>query len=455
MLMPRILAFIENDMYVRNFITSGAFDLLLQEPEFHLCLSEIAIKLHDSIPANKTPSRYARCRDNMALVYQFNKISMLALRDKSTTFDIKVKAKWMGDYTIDDALLSSTKDFNITKEFFTRKLQNNASLEAIITKQQPQLVIFPVTGVEATGTELIALSKKYGFKTLFLINGWDNLSSKGAFPLLPDYMGVWGPQSLIDAVTIHGMPEHRLLLMGCARYEDYFKPENAQEKLFAHKYVLFAGSTAPCDEITPLRLLDEAIETSGDYDIKVVYRPHPWREKRNCFDLFEAEKFKHVILDPQIADDYYGEKRKGTESVSSQNFPKLKYYPSLVNHAQFVISPMSSMTLEAALFDVPSIVLAHDDGFHPIPPQSIAHFRHFQGADEIPGWFFVRDIKTLKALFQTLLKQFSGESPTNRMFHQILSPAVGKYLFHDGRSYAQRLYNAVTFILASINSSVN
>ncbi len=449
--MSRILAFIENDMYVRNFITSAAFDLLMPDAEFGICISTAVTKLKSSIPPEKIVGAYERIDENISLVYRFNKLSMRALRKKSPTFDIKVKTRWMGGYSVQDEILSSTLSFNlITKRWLIRKFRNNPTIEKIIMEYKPDLIIFPITGVESTGVELINLSQKYGFKTLFVINGWDNLSSKGIFPLLPDYLGVWGLQSALDAVNIQGMPFHRVIMLGCSRYESYFIPGNADVKLFPNPYILFAGVTTPCDEITPLGILDQILEDLGNTDIKIVYRPHPWREKRNCFDTFEPASYKHVILDPQIANNYYGEKRNGTESSSSQNFPALTYYPSLVSHALFAISPMSSMTLEAALFDVPCLVLAYDDGYHPISGSLQAKYKHFEGGEEVPGWFFVRDSDEMKSTFRMLVERFRNDPLFKGAFRPALSSATRIYLHQDGRSYAKRLYEAAQLILAPL-----
>jgi len=135
------------------------------------------------------------------------------------------------------------------------------------------------------------------------------------------------------------------------------------------------------------------------------------------------------MLDPQVADNYYNEKRKGSESSSSPNFPALKYYPSLINHALFMISPMSSMTFEAALFDVPSLILAHNDGYHAIPCSLQAQYKHFEGGKDVPGWFFVKTFDEVKYTFKMLVDRFKDETPTNREFRPVLSSAMKGYLF--------------------------
>ena len=454
--MFRILAFIEHDFFVRNFVTSGAFDLLIGYKDFGFCVSEITSKLRSSIPAEKLVGMYKRSSRNMDLVFHFFQISMRALRSKSTTFDIKAKANWPGHqrlivYGVYN-LLSLPIFFRLGKKVLLKLFENNYDVEKIVQEYKPDLVIFPFTGVEGTGVELVSLSRKYGFKTFFLVNGWDNLSSKGILPYLPDYLGVWGPQPLVDAVNIQGMPAHRVFMLGCARYEHYLKRDNAELRLFPHNYILFAGAATASDEVTPLRILESVLEELSLHDVKIVYRPHPGRdEKHRGFEIFEPEKYRHVILDPQIADYYLATTQRNSESLSGQCLPELKYYSSLVNNAIFIISPMSSMILEAALFDVPALVLAHDDGCSLIPPHLQAKFRHFDGADEVPGWFFVRKLDELKQSFKMLLERFKTETPLNREFRPVLSSAVKRYLFHDGRSYAQRLEEAARVILAMTN----
>ena len=440
----RTLVFIENDIYSRNFAQAGAFDLLsdygcaLSEPGPHFD------KLRDQVPS--VVGEYHRHYGNIQLLRYANKIMSLALADESSTFRIKAETSWLGSYSAQEYCLASTKHPDVLRESFARRFEPNESLRAIIREHSPQLVIFPVTGVEATGTELVLLSQDYGFRTLFLVNGWDNLCSKGVFLRLPDYLGVWGQQSLVDAVQIQGMPQHRCILMGCSRYEPYFTMHaNCLNSPFRFPYILFAGATTPCDEIGALKICERLLAGSA---IKVVYRPHPWREKRKCFDLFEKDGYNNVVIDPQVEEAYYGEKAKGTESVSSGNYPSLDYYPALLNHAMFIVSPMSSMTLEAALFDVPALILANDDGVHSIPASKQLEYHHFKGYEDMPGWVVAKTMAEFRLGFDGALIRWADESRDHRKFRPALSLATRRYLHQDGRTYAERLRDAVATILA-------
>jgi hypothetical protein len=449
-----ILILLERDEYVRNFITSGAFDRVLAGGEAVICTSDAVKAMSAALPESVLGGSYRRSIRNEGLIHHFFQVSMRALRKRSATLDVKTRVGWPGKQRLSllcgYTLLSLPPFYGLLKGRMAGLFEIDPALEELVRRHAPGLVVFPLTGVEGTAPALVKLSRKYGFKTLFLQNGWDNLSSKGVFPLLPDYLGVWGPQSLMDAVSIQGMPDHRLFTLGSAKYEDYLRRTNAEHSPFSHPYVLFAGSFTPCDEVAPLRVLEEVLDERGETGLKVVYRPHPWRgEKHHASEVFRPQEFRHVVLDPQVAAEYLKQVNAGDDApFFPTNYPPLDYYPSLLNHARFVVSPMSSMVLEAALYDVPAIVLAHRDDTHLISPHLQARYRHFEGGEEVPGWFYIRDLEALRTRFRQALRDLAGEGPEQRGFRPALSTAVRHYLFRDGRSYAEHLGDAVEVIRA-------
>lgn len=431
----KILAVIESSMYLRNYLLSGAFDELLSLDDFHLALGTRAWKLAPQAAARlgRPPLAYEWQPENAALVHRWNKVSALAFQERSSTFRIKSTARWFGDY--EDQDYEWAKDMGKFQALCRRSLLPNRSLAALIDEVKPQVILFPFTGVEPTGYELLSLSAGCGFKTVFLCNAWDNLSSKGLFLYPPDLLGVIGPQQLVDAVTVQGYPHQRCALVGCARYESYFTHNKAFVSPFPTPYVLFCGSTKPCDELTPLHALDEALRQSDDPHTRIVYRPHPWRERRNCNDDFRPEDFYRVLLDPQIANAYYQHKKDGSESVSAEDYPPLDYLPDLLHHALFIVSPMTSMILEGALYGTPSLCVAYDDGCHKIHPGLMAQEHHFRGAQEVEGWFFARSEGEMVEIFLRLLKD--GRK------YLTLEEWARCFLFWDGRSYGERVLDAV------------
>lgn len=437
-------------MYLRNFVSSGAFDKLLEDKDFKISTAKQVDLSNLNVPKSKLLDSYIRSDVNKKTIYTFNQIAIRRLRKKSKTFDIKVRAYKKDPYNwAVQTLFSQPFIYNYTKKIILNKLKPNKTLEKIIKDYKPQLIILPMTGTEATSYELILMQKKYNFKTFFLMNGWDNLSSKCVFLLKPDYLGVWGPQQLSDAVTVQDIEPERCFLLGCARYEDFFQKNKSPKSPFPFKYILFAGTQTAHDEITPLKLFDKIIEKSGIKDIKLIYRPHPNREIRVGNDFFDEKEYKHTIIDPQVAYDYYNNKKTGLESTLSQNFPKLDYNTGLLKYAQFIISPMSSLILESALFDVPSLIPANSDDPNPISPSSHTKWQHFRGAEDVPGWFIGNNYNEIEKLFTWMLKNFKNDTPKNRHFSGILRPSMKKYLYFDENSYAERLNESVKIILSS------
>jgi hypothetical protein len=447
--MAQILAFVENDMYVRNFLSSGAFDELIARRGAKISPSELVSREGLRPWEAACVQGYERHPRNRRVVFGFNKLALRRYRYLSSTFAIKARTGIpFGRYDLRERVKSHpwVYDRFVAPRLMSR-ISPNESLEAVILQERPALVLFPITGVESTGYELINLSRRHGFRTFFLVNGWDNLSSKTVFGALPDYMGLWGLQSRDDATRIHGLPERRGFLLGCARYEPYFRGGDFGGSPFTFPYAVFAGATTPYDELTPLRSLDRELTRLGVGEFKIVYRPHPWRDKRACDDLFKPEEFRHTVLDPQVERAYYDNKRTGQESVSARSMPDLNYYPALLNHASFVISPMSSMSLEAALFNVPAIVLANDDGIHAMSAHLLARFRHFEGGRQVQGWKFVDRLSELPAVLEQVYRATREDTPTHRSFAPQLARAMAPYLHMDERSYGRRLLDAVDSIL--------
>jgi len=447
--MAEILAFIENDMYVRNFLSSGVFDELMTQRQLKISASELvshrSLRPWEAVRA----AGYERHPRNRRVVFGFNKLAIRRYRQLSSTFAIKARTGIpFGTYDLRERIKSHpwVYDHYVAPRLLSR-ISANESLEAVIAKERPKLVIFPITGVESTGYELIRLSRRYDFRTFFLVNGWDNLSSKTVFGELPDYMGLWGRQSMDDACSIHGLPADRGFLLGCARYEPYFSGRDFNTSPFSFPYAVFAGATTPYDELTPLRMFDQELSRLGAGEFKIVYRPHPWRDKRNCDDLFKAEEFRHTVLDPQVEEAYYDNKRTGQESVSAKSMPSLDYYPALLNNASFVISPISSMSLEAALFNVPAIVLANDDGIHELSAHLLAQFKHFEGGRQVKGWQFVDQLSDLSQTLEQVYGATREDSPSSRSFAPLLARSMAPFLHMDQRSYGRRLLDAVDVIL--------
>jgi hypothetical protein len=425
----RKLIVLSSDNYVRNLVTSGALEGVADD-DTTWAISDRLVSRRADVEARS--GRVVVIGDPLERAHQHNRLRTLLLyqyRGRSRTMATKARLHPRVRrlrYSVES--LPGIRHAIVHRRL--RRLGTHPVLHALMERERPDIVIAPSGGTDTLVSDAIASARELGIPSLVLVQNWDNLSSKGAFPVKPDYLGVWGEQSAEHAQRIHGIPRERVGLLGAPQFESYFRhrPGSAPSP-FPFRYVLFAGCHAPFDERDALRRLDEAIEAAGLVDLKVVYRPHPHRAKRLVDDRVRPGDFRHVVLDPQLEPAYRAH-WEGMDRHAKPLLPPLDYYPALFDHAELVICPLSTMIVEAAIFDRRVLVIAYDDGIHPNSPATVVHFDHFEGVDRIEGFELIREAADLGPALVRTLGEPAGAS---------LRGQIGWWLHHDDRSYADRL----------------
>ena len=306
----------------------------------------------------------------------------------------------------------------------------NPDLEKIISQVKPDLIIYPSSAFETLGDEIIRAAKKNGrAKTLYLIDNWDNLSSKSIFPENPDYLGVWGPQSLKQAIQIHGMAEKNIHILGTPRYEVYYDYAKRLKKRGAirHPYVLFAGCAVDFEEISALAKLNDVISEHSaalPKNLKILYRPHPWGNRSKYLRALSQMSLKHVVVDPQIA----AAEKMALQGTAFQ--PDLDYYPQLLDNCLFVICPLSTMIIETTIMKKMTLVLCYDDGVSITSPDvMLKNYLHFEKLENLGCCFFVHELEKIG-------EAFHGALGTKFRMNQ---DALNYYIHRDNLGYPKRL----------------
>lgn len=426
---------LSGDLYVRNFVKAGAFRQILGDSTAILAsdrmarLSEVmdlpgyAGSIHD--PASRTQA-YARMRLKLIASY----------RRRSRTMQIKLDQLPLRHRTLVKGLaLPGIRQAALARDL--RRLGLNEHLQARLAELRPEVIIAPVSGYSSDTLALDACrgARAVGAKTLFLVAGWDNLSAKSHFAVLPHRMGVWGEQSVDHAVRIHRMPRQRVSEIGAPTFDMYheFDPRQSVSP-HSKPYVLFAGTAPPFDELDALHRLDKLFTRIAP-QLTIVYRPHPWREPRRSPDRFSEDDFDNVVLDRQIKADYGASQRSSSVPQPAQALPELDYYPSLVGNAEFVISPLSTMLIEAGLLERRVLVLAYSDGIHPVSLDTYAQYDHLDGVANVTGFATARSRDDLLTHAAEMVAEPKSEKSIREQMRQ--------WLYFDERTYADRLAEVV------------
>jgi hypothetical protein len=246
---------------------------------------------------------------------------------------------------------------------------------------------------------------------LVLQSGWDNLSSKGIIHHAPAFLGCWGPQSKRHARRIQQVPSPALLNLGAPHYE-FLRPVPAAEVRELRRtlgvpddarLLLFGGSFRQFDETSALRRLDEAVDSGRFGAVKILYRPHPWRADRQDEDDFFQQPWKHVIFDPDMRERYIRARREPGYLKRAVPMYDMAYLARVLSAADAVISPMSTLLLEALIMERPTMAIAFSDAKHRHNPGVTSQMTHFKEAQRSGAFVWCRDNRRLEADLGTLL----------------------------------------------------
>ena len=461
----RVLVVLSGDEFVRNYVQSNAFASLGEDTHLGVIANE-RVTLREGLEDG--PGFFGFYTSDPAIDHRhFTLFNLLMWRHRrvSSSFMFRIQRVLGADYlhhalrtkagfrdrlralkgflrnhclrpaSWSFVLLGSRLLFAPVKSYLIRSLPVNQSLQKAIHDFAPDLVVFPSSAYDPAGNDVVRVAEALGIPSLFLVDNWDNLSSKSILWAVPDALGVWGPQSVKHAIEIQGVPSERITPLGTPRFDRYYVLRDGETASpFPFPYILFVGCALPFDEISALEMLDSEL-TGGenDYgDTRIVYRPHPWRQKRLRERPFDENSFVRVELDPQMRSDF--SKRR--------LMPKLDYYGPLLQNAEMVVAPLTTMLIEALIFTKKTLVIAYDDGVHfSSPRNALANYEHFHGIEQIPGLQTVEKKDCLAAAFRQM---WHVDEPQR----QDVDRALSYFLHSDERRYDQRLRDFVLRVAA-------
>jgi len=457
----KILIVIPGDEYVRNYLTTDALAAVEKENDcYYLASDKITAREH--LENKQRFLGYYHFPESVRKKhYALFNILMWRFRDRSTSFRFRFRRlmrldslKYRGNLrtyfrglvvfvyanlfgsgsALHTILLGNRAVYGMLGGIYRNRIPVNEDLIRYVTNLKPDLILFPSSAYDPDGNDVARVGKLCGVQTVFLIDNWDNLSSKSIFWAFPDHLGVWGQQSKEHAMQMHGFSPDRVTPLGTPRFDSYFiLRDQALTRHFDFEYVLFAGLAIAFDEVAALRIIEDEIADKPDVygGLKVVYRPHPHRQTRISKDHFDEKEYSHVIMDPQLRDAYYGK--------NIRFLPDLGYYPALLKHSRFVVASPTTMMIESLIFRKRVLVLAYDDGVHLTSPHNaLANYEHFRGIERVEGICLCLDKSSLAEQFRRLWlhqEEVDAEKQARDLDY---------FLFDDGGRYRDRLASLVS-----------
>lgn len=247
-----------------------------------------------------------------------------------------------------------------------RKIGVNDALDSLLNEECPDIVLHPTVLEGLFVSDLVRWGEANGKPTVFIMNSWDNPSTKAMLLGFPSRLVVWGEQTRQHAIHHMDVPPERVVSLGAAQFDFYRHPPGETPAKYrrrlgvsdGYKVLLYAGSSKGLDEISHLVRLEEAVERGDLKNCFVLYRPHPWRaypkEEADFFSL----NWKHVMIDPAMEACYQQSRQKKKIHIELASYEDTHVTLSAVDA---VISPLSTILLEAALHGKPVAAYLPDE----------------------------------------------------------------------------------------------
>lgn len=418
--MSRLLVLLSHSLHVRNFLASGCLEAmaarghrvtllvprnLMAELARTTGLSRVAERV---LPMEPYVGGRVRARLRASL-----RVASFVHRRGLKTYQHKIKLNRAPWFRLQVALYRLVQR-NWDLERLARRIEvcvgPRRAAPRLIREVHPDLFFYSTLIHEGADVELLKAARALRIPSVAFPASWDTLTSKGFFLVPPDYLLVWGEQSVRHAVEYHGFAPERVFATG-APHLDIYGPGIAAEPrdLFlsrrgidpAKRVILFAGTTISYweDEPLQLRALADAVASGELKDCIVWYRPHPRRAYR---DVLALRDLPYVYVDDQVI----RQKTTGAASYSTR-LEDLLHYRSLLEASEGLITAFSTMIIEAALLGKPSLVVGfgRSDG---TSARLIEHseYEHSLEVLRTPGVTLCGSMEELK---QGVQRIFAGE----------------------------------------------
>lgn len=218
--------------------------------------------------------------------------------------------------------------------------------------------VWPKDTVEA---DYIRASKHLGIPTVGYINSWDNLTSKGTLPVLPDLLLVWNEALASEAETLHDVPREKIRATGAPHLDHFFEYANTvdEEPGPDRPYLVYLCSSESLipSEVHLVDALADALDRHlGEAAPLLVVRPHPV----NAGPWASYER-RGVVVDP----------RDGEQADTPAAW---REYFSQLRGACCVFGLNTTAFLEAVVADVPCLTIVGEASRAAQDPTG--HFRH-------------------------------------------------------------------------------
>lgn len=208
---------------------------------------------------------------------------------------------------------------------------------------------------------LVMSAARHGVPTMVIVASWDNLTSKGFFPVEPDRLTVWNPIMRDEAITLHGLAPARITVTGAPQHDVYARAPYQTKDAFcrslgldpARPLIVYATQTAGTvpDEPLLVQRIHERLSAELGARVQVLVRLH---------QLDHMERYARLVGREGLVFDHAGTGRLGAYPDRHFDEAALRRLADTLAHADVVLNCASSISIDAAAVGTPVVAVAFD-----------------------------------------------------------------------------------------------
>lgn len=247
------------------------------------------------------------------------------------------------------------------KEFFKTQLHSD-----VLTHQNIKAVLTPGMGGYGFYNECLFAreAQALGIKTFASITNYDNIVNMGFRGYLPECVGVWNKSMASDVLKLQKVPADRIEVTGPVQFDRYFKPLSISRNDFLQKRgldpakqtILYAGGVNITRYFELYKLFASPKHSRYRGRFNLVIRAYPHGKLLDSPGWFFLEEQFLQCPNVYISNSL----SNSADSLDSRedDFDELH---CLLKFSDVMINLFSTISLESALCDLPTIHLGYDE----------------------------------------------------------------------------------------------
>lgn len=392
----KIGIFVDHDIIVRHFLYSDVFCALFSKHDVDVILPPVGYKRITLDPSEKIGSAsIVRLPVHSKSRFLWGRMmQVMLLRPLFSRRSLSTRLAWRRFTPIKVELLHTILALPFVYTlyrvwtFWQSGKSPNLLMRALFEQQKYDIVINPGLPGGHYFDDLFFEKTRAKIPLIFIMNSWDNPSTGRFASGKPDIFLAWGEQTKKHAIEYQGMKSEDIIKFGAAQFEVYSSQPKLDRKEFCQineiddddTIILYAGGSLGTNEFDHLKLLEQQIESGIVKKSVVVYRPHPWGGGANAAEKIIEGQWRHVTIESSMRDYLLQIKERGYHL----SFPDYEHTHSVLSAVDCVISPLSTILIEAALHGKPIMCFLPIEEIEARAFQTVHRFPHFQDLQHNP-----------------------------------------------------------------------